>query len=399
MRTESRPSLRCAGGIHLGIFILAAAAGLTLAVPAAAQSSPAGPRGQEPRPAASGPRREGKWLLEVHGGRFGELIPNSLRGGGSGAEPLPSATPFTTLNGQPTRAVPAWSFGDGAALFDEVRRSFAANQGLNLPGITPLDGVLASRGTTRTPGPAFGIRFSRDLTSWLAAEIGVDRGATRSALAAETLEGLDATRASYTSALQALLATMPQTGGRVSMTAQGSPEASSTQTVVTGSAVLALVRTSRLRINAILGGGIMMNDATSFEATLRGGYQFNVFSVFPINESETVTLRFSEKRQVPVGVIGLGFTARLVGQTGLRVDARVLASEVTARTTIDASPGRVTSGQPVTLPSISSPSIQFSSSPGTHTSLSGAPLSGVATYSGSGYDLRPQVTVGYYVRF
>jgi len=398
MRTQFTAGRPDSNG-RLRIVILAAAAVFTAAAPAAAQNRAISPQTQESASAASRPRREGKWLLEVHGGRFGELIPNSLSGGGSGVDGLPGGTPFTTLNGQPSRAVPAWSFGDGTVLFDEMRRSFAANQGLTLPGITPLDAVMRSRGTTRAPGTAFGVRVSRDLTSWLAAEIGVDHGPMRAALAEDTLAGVEATRASYTSAFQALLATMPQTGGRVSMVAQNSPDASNTQTVVTGSAVLALVRTSRLRINAIVGGGIMKNDGASFEATLRGGYQFNVFSVFPVNESETVTLRFSEKPQVPVGVLGLGFTARLVGQSGIRVDARLLASEVTALTTIDAVPARVTSGQPVTLPSITSPSIQFSSAPGTRTSLSGNPLSGVTTYAGSGYDLRPHITVGYYVRF
>ena len=352
-------------------------------------------------PAAPKARKPGKWMLEIHGGAFGDLLSNDLKFGstGPGVEAFSTGTPFTTVNGLPSRAVSSWFYGDGVVLFDEMRRSFAANQGLTLPAITPLDGVVRSRGSARKPATAVGGRFSRDLTSWLALEFAFDRGPSRSTLSGEVTSGIEATRASYTAAFEALLATMPQTGGRVTTTVSTSPDASDTQMVATGNVVLSLVRTSRVGVHTVIGGGLMMNDGSAFEARLQGNYRFSVFSTFPINESEVVTIRFTEKKQVPVGVLGFGLTLRVAGRSGIRLDARVLASPNSSVTSIDSSASQVTTPQFVSFPSLTTPSIQFNTLGGARTTLSGAPLSGLVTYSGGGLDLRPHVTVGYYVRF
>jgi hypothetical protein len=396
-----RQSASCATHVaRIGFTVILTASGVSMA---SAQSPPAPTAATSQRPAPVGrpARTQGGWMLEVHGGAFGELINNNVSVGrsGSSAEAFPAGTPFTTLNGQPSRAVPSWAFGDGVVLFDEVRRSFAANLGLALPAITPLDAVMRSRGAVHKPANAVGGRFSRNVTSWLAAEVAVDRGSRRSSLSSNVDAGLEATRASYTAAFQALLASIPQTGGRVTATATSSANATDTQTVVTASAVLSLVRTSRVGVHTVIGGGLMMNDGSTLEGRLQSGYQFRVFGIYPINESETVTLRFSEKKQVPVGVIGLGFTLRVAGRTGLRVDARVLASRNTATTSVDAAASTVSASPVVTLPSATTPSIQFSTETSARTTLSGAPLNGLVTYRGNGLDLRPHITVGYYVRF
>lgn len=360
---------------------------------AAAQAQPRPPARQS---STAQSRNAGKWAVEVHGGVFGDPIA-TLDDDDVGA--LPGGTPFTTINGLPSRAVTSWVFGDGAALFDEIRRAFAATHGVNLPAITPLDGLMASRGATRKPSAAFGARFSRDLTSWLAAEFSFDRGPLRSTTSSEATSAIEATRASYTSAFQALLTTIPHTGGQVTVTGSTTGEASDTQTILVANALLSFVRTSRVSVHAIVGGGLIMNDASEFEARLQSNYQFRIFSTYPINESESVTIRFAEKKSAPAAVLGFGTTIRVAGNSGVRVDARVLASRTSATTTVDATNSRVRAAQFVAFPSITTPSLQFSTVEGVRTTLSGDPINGLVTYSNDGLDLRPQVTVGYFVRF
>lgn len=357
------------------------------------------PADQTPsRFAAAAPKRsEGRWMIEVHGATFGSAQQRSAST--TTIDAFPTGASFTTTGGQSSRAVSSWAFGDGAVLFNQVRQAFGAEHGLALPAITPLDAVMRARGTSSTSRTAFGGRLTANLTSWLALEVAVERGSRRSRLTDDTVAAVEATRASYVSAFQTLLTTVPQTNARVTSTATSSPEASGNQTIATGSLVLSLVRSSRLGLHALVGGGIVQNDAAGFEATLTSNYQFRLINTYPINESETVTIRFAEKKQVPVGLAGLGLTLRLAGRTGLRLDARMLVSEHTSTTTVDATPSRVTATPTVTFPSLTTPSIQFSTIAGARTSLSGDPVTGLQTYRGSGYELRPQFTVGYYVRF
>jgi hypothetical protein len=142
-----------------------------------------------------------------------------------------------------------------------------------------------------------------------------------------------------------------------------------------------------------------MNDTSAFEVRLQSNYQFRIFSQYAINESEAVTMRFEEKKQVPTGVVGLGATIRVAGNSGVRVDGRVLISPYSATTTIDASNSRLRASPFLAFPSITTPSIQFSTVDGARSSLSGDPITGLVTFNGEGLDLRPQFTIGYYFRF
>lgn len=143
-----------------------------------------------------------------------------------------------------------------------------------------------------------------------------------------------------------------------------------------------------------------MNDkASKIELTLASGYRFSVFSTFPINESESVTIRYSEEKSAPVVSLGFGVSVRVAGQSGVRFDARMLASQNRAVTTVTSSNTRVIAPQLVSFPSLTTPSIQFSTAAGTRTTLSGDAVADLVTYRGSGYDLRPHLTVGYFVRF
>jgi len=130
---------------------------------------------------------------------------------------------------------------------------------------------------------------------------------------------------------------------------------------------------------------------------LQGRYQFQL-GTSAVDESETVTLHFTEKKRVPVAVLGLGTTVRVAGNSGVRVDARVLASRNSSTTSVD-STSRVTELSRVLALGRNAPSLTFGGNQTSRSSLTGEPLNGLATYSGRGLDLRPQFTVGYYVRF
>jgi hypothetical protein len=196
------------------------------------------------------------------------------------------------------------------------------------------------------------------------------------------------------------LNSIPQTSGAVTATTTtGGTEATGNQTIVTGSAVFSFVRTNRVRAHFLLGGGVMVNDGGEFEAGFQVNYQFRVCGTYPINEGETVTIRIEERRQVPVVALGFGVAVRVAGSTGIRLDARVLASPNRTTTSIGATNSRITASPALALPSLSTPSLQFSNTPSERSSLSGAPVSGLVTYSGHSLDVRPQVTIGYFVRF
>ncbi len=357
---------------------------------------------QSPPAPAARTRRSRKWSVEVHGGRFGELI-DAGASRSAAIEAFPAGAPFTTMAGGPSRAVASWLYGDGTVLFDQIRASFASTYGVNLSSITPLDDVLRSSGTTRTFGTTVGGRFSRDITSWLGLEVAYDRGPSETAVDEAVFRGVEATRSSYVAAFQSLLATIPQDNGVVTATVTSTDvEASRHQQIATASLVLTPIRISRFGLHLSAGGGIVKNDVSPTEIRLQAGYRFSLLSQFPINESETVTIRFSEKSQVPVWVAGAGFTLDLWGPLGVRADARVLAMENAVQTTVSSSGTHVTTpaaAQQVTLPSLTSPSIQFSSIPGVQTTLGGGTVNDLVTYSGSGYQVRPHITVGLVLRF
>lgn len=395
LSAPSLPSAKWGPRAALGAILCLSTAGMAVAQPAT-EPSTAPALAAQPTPAPPSRRNPGRWMFEIHGGRFGD--PRNEDAGPDG-DAFPVGTAFTTASGGPSRAVSAWTYGDGAALFNEIRRSFAAGQGVDLPAITPLDGIMRIRGVSRTASDTLGARLSGNLTSWLGVEVSVDRGPGRSALSQDVIDGLEASRASYTRAFEALLAQIPQNDGRVTATVTTSAAGSGTRTVATGSLVLSPVRVGRLGLHLMAGGGYVINDSPDFEVRLQAGYRFSVLSRFPITESETVSIRYAEKRRAPAVIAGVGMTLRLAGRSGLRVDARVIASEHPSTTTVQSSPSSQVAQQSIVFPSLTTPSLQFSTAAGVRSTLSGEMVSGLVTHRGGGRQVVPHFTVGYYIRF
>ena len=120
---------------------------------------------------------------------------------GTGALPPPGPVLPINLVGATTRAVSSWVIGDGAALLNQALSSFRVTQ-----QIAPLDAVAQSVFAKRTAGAAIGFRISRALNERFAAELSVDYLHTPLALTSANLAGVEATRASFVSAWNSLLA-------------------------------------------------------------------------------------------------------------------------------------------------------------------------------------------------
>lgn len=124
-----------------------------------------------------------------------------------------------------------------------------------------------------------------------------------------------------------------------------------------------------------------------------------MFGLNPINETDHVTVHFSDQEIVPIAIAGAGVSIDLGRRHGFRIEARARANQNETRISVDAAPSAIATAPLIYFSTATSPSLQFSTTPGVPTSLSGEPITGLQTFSGSGIDIRTVVTVGYYVRF
>ncbi len=336
------------------------------------------------------------WGIEIDGGlAFGATTP-----GGSGASSYPPTTTFTTANGQPSRAVSSWMFGDGAVLFGQVQTQFASNFGQNFPAIVPLDDVLRSPSLHRS-GVASSIAFRlvRQLPAdRYSLEFGIERRGSGLAPTSRAQAALDATRASFEAAFKGLLATVPQNNASVT-TSLETASASGGQTMFTAAVRMTIMRHGRLEAHAIAGGGMAFNRHATIDVSVSGTYTFSLLGAYPFNETDKIVVHFVDSGKTPVGILGGGIECALGRRQAVRVDLRLSLSGASFTTSIDASPNARPVSPGAVLPSMTSPSIQFSSVPAIPTSLSGPALRQLPTFTGHGVEARTQLTAGYLIRF
>jgi len=338
------------------------------------------------------PRREAKWTAEVYAGAVMSPTPT-----GGDAAPFPTGSTFRTEPGAPSRTNASWYFGDGAALFNEVNAQFAARFNIRFPQLAPLDGILTSAALGRRRAAAFGARVTRRLTRRFGVEVSVDSSKERLQVTGAAKDAIEAARASFERGFSGLLATLPQTRLQVTSTA-AIDEASTRRPMITGGFTIALTKHGRLATHALLGGGRLLGGADPIEARLRGNYQFRFIDTYPVNESDTVVIRFADRGGSAVGVFGGGVTSDAGGRHGVRADVRVIVGMSGISTAVDASPSAERTAPFIAVPSNTSPSLQFSTMASDRSSLGGS-IAGLRTFTGSGIDTRILLTVGYFVRF
>jgi len=339
-----------------------------------------------------GPRRDAKWTAEVYAGVSMTPTPP-----GGAADAFPAGTTFRTEPGAPSRANASWYFGDGAALFNEVNAQFASRFNLRFPQLTPLDGALTSAALARRGAGTVGIRATRRLTKRFGVEASFESSRQRLELTGAAKDAIEAARASFERAFSGLIATLPQTRLQVTSTAE-IDDVATRRRLITGALTIGLTKHGRVATHALVGAGRLVGRADPIEARLHGNYQFRFLDTFPIDESDTVAIRFADRGAGMVGVFGGGVTADLGGRHGLRGDVRVIVGRSGISTSVDASASAQRTAPFVALPSNTSPSLQFSTSASERSSLSGA-ITGLNTFTGSGLDTRILLTVGYFIRF
>jgi hypothetical protein len=365
------------------IALIALAAGLSAVEQPIASAQVLSPR----------PRREAKWTAEVYAGAVMSPTPT-----GGDAAPFPTGSTFRTEPGAPSRANASWYFGDGAALFNEVNAQFASRFNRRFPQLAPLDAMLTSAALGRRGAGNFGVRATRRLTKRFGVEVSFDGSRERLQVTSAAKEAIEAARASFERGFSGLLATLPQTRLQVISTAEIDDASSTRQRMIAGALTIALTKHRRLATHALVGGGRLFGRADAIDARLRGNYQFRFIDTFPIDETDTVTIRFTDRGTGAVGVFGGGVTSDFGGRHGVRADVRLIVGGSGISTSIDASASAQRTAPFVALPSNTSPSLQFSTIAGDRSSLTGS-IAGLNTFIGSGFDTRILLTVGYFVRF
>jgi hypothetical protein len=353
-----------------------------------------GPRVVSAQVMSPGPKREAKWTAEVYAGAMMSPTPTA---GDAAAFPIGST--FRTEQGASSRTNASWYFGDGATLFNEVNAQFASRFNIRFPQLAPLDGMLTSAALGRRGAGAFGLRVTRRVTKRFGVEFSVDISQERLQMTTAAKDAVENARASFERGFSGLLATLPQTRLQVTSTAEIDEAASTRQRTITGALTIALTKHRRFAVHALVGGGQRFGRDDAIEARLRGHYQFRFLDTYPIDESDTVTIRLADRRAGAVGVVGGGVTTDLGARHGARAGVRVIVGGSGGlSTSVEAAASAQRTAPFVALPSNTSPSLQFSTTASERSSLGGS-ISGVKTFTGSGLDTRILLTVGYFIRF
>ena len=210
--------------------------------------------------------------------------------------------------------------------------------------------------------------------------------------------GLEATASTFRSAFNELLSTGPFVSPAVTSHVVG---ASDTQTDMTITAALnfAMQPLGTWEPYAVAGGGVVLPMGSAMTAGVSGHYQFLIDGAVPVDETDTLTIRY-RGRVAFVAVGGGGVRRAVTDRWGLRIDARILIGPATNTVAVDAAPN-VASGAPAGfIESFTYPNLQFSNngSTGRRSTLGPPPLDDVVVFKG-GWQLRGRATVGVYFLF
>ena len=345
---------------------------------------------------AQSPAADRRWEVEID---VGGAMPHSSTGG-TGALPPPGPALPINFAGVTTRAVSSWVIGDGAALLNQALSSFRVTQ-----QIAPLDAVAQSVFATRQSGAAVGFRVSRALNDRFAAELSVDYRRTELALTRASLAGAEATRASFVSAWNSLLALPLLASSRSAMSTATITDHQGGQLGIGGTMVVNFAK-GPTRPYVTVGAGVVTHTGGLPSAELTGRYQFQITSLAPVpvaglvfDQADTTVVRVASHTGA-VGIIGGGIKRFVTPRWGIRVDVREHIGRNRAETLVDATPrsaGTATPGFGM-LTIGTTPPLVFSVN-GAGSNLSGAPISGFRTFSASGWSGQLALTAGLIYRF
>ena len=328
-----------------------------------------------------------RWEIEVYGG----LV--AARTATEGSRTLPAAgAPIVTSNPLfPSREVPSWLFGDGAALVNAVNEEFGG-----AARIVPLDPLFAPLKGGRS-GVA-GARLRRSLSARSAFELAIDVLGRTPVAPADLADAVESARRSFGDTFTELLRSGPFTSVAVDATAEVSGEAPR-ELAITAAWNTDVGRLGPLTPYLTIGGGMVTAAGALPTAEISGGYRFSVLGQLPIDESDRVTIDF-ERRLTYTAVAGGGLRHELSNRWAMRIDVRALVGPDATRIRLSAAPASQHGSPAGFVESFTNPAIQFSSDPsvGRRSSLSAPALDGVTVFDG-GIQTRTVVTFGVSRRF
>lgn len=354
----------------------------------------------------SAAQETGKWEVEIRGGRTASTNP----AGGVATLPGPGEAFITGPNAivppPSSRRESSWYFGDGTVLFNQAVTALG-----QLPGqIIPLDPVLARSLAEWHGGGTFGVSVSRAFSPRIGAEFSIDYNLARLHITEANSDAVEATRASFIPAFEGMIRF---NRNRVvqSITSTAAFEREGGRQLLTSGALVVNVRRAGRVIPYVSGGaGLMSILGKTPSVALRGNYRFLTAPGNPVDETDNVTVKDARDSHTLAGIVGAGVKYYASRRWGIRISARTHFFSNTANTALEAAPAVTLGLQPAGGGALGGdPSIQFSntSNPvtvggvtGVMTStLTGLPITGLRTFTGSGVVRETTVAVGLLWRF
>jgi hypothetical protein len=324
---------------------------------------------------ASSDQPEPKWEIEFHGGM------SSMNMTGGWDEP-PSAESYSLYGsgafGYTSKRVSSYYFGDGAELI----------------GLSSTMDQTLTKAAVQSKDQMYGVRFSRSLTKWLAAEFTYDR-AGKLELSDSVLTQIETARAGFANFWKRLdvpgntaptsVSTINRYGGHPAF--------------ATGAAVLSIPKWKSIRPYATFGAGIYSSGTKMPSVTLAGSYGGPTAP-----ETDTVQVNFTQQNShVIAGLVGGGVKVYLTRHVGIRLDARLYMYDNPATTLLSASHTNTPNAAWVVKASGGTlvPDVQLLYGPGfsTYSTLSGPSISGLKTFFSTGTQRQAPITVGFFYRF
>ena len=330
-----------------------------------------------------------RWELEGYGG----FSLGRFTSGGELSLPAPGDPIATSSPVFPSWSVPSWLFGDGSAFLNNAVADFGLSN-----RITPLDEWLRPVGTNDAGSFLAGIRFRKALSHPWSVEFGLEVSARSVSVSDDQVAGFDATASTFRATFTELLSTGPFVSPVVDASATA---ASGTQTDVTITTALnyAMKPFGSWEPYGLFGGGVVLPAGSAMTAAVSGRYRFLIGGTVPIDETDTLTMRY-RGRVTFVAVAGGGVRRAVTDRWGLRIDARLLAGPATNVVAVDATPAMVTGTPAGFIESFTYPNLQFSNNASTNrrSTLGSPSLDDVVVFKG-GWQLRGRATVGLYFLF
>jgi hypothetical protein len=336
--------------------------------------------------AAAAQPRAGRWEITIDGGW------QRASSAASALAILPAGTPFTTVVGLPSRRVATWFSGDGAQFLNSVLTQLgvpAANR------ITPIDGSAGDLLGGVEGGASVGFRVARRLSSRFSIEGAVDLTVPATHMSTGARDAIEAARASFSTALGALVASGPFTNAQIASVAD-IDEGSLRQIFTSGRIVFDLTPQGTVVPYFTAGTGVLSTIGTAPSVTLQGRSAFTISgTAAPIAQNDTLIV--SSRAAATVAVLA-GAGAKIGSDRwGVRVEVRARIAREERETTIEARPSTETGSPADAIASYTTPSLQFSNTAAPASTFGGEAV--VATAQAASLQVLPRISGGVFIRF